>query len=228
MTGVIEQNGVLPLHLLRLVSASLPVGTFSYSRGLEAAVEAGWVSDEAAVRDWILGTLEYSLAPLDGALLLRMMAALANQIFDDLQRYDAWLSAARESRELQLEDRRMAEALLSLLKDLGVCSDEKPPTSLRSYAGAFALAAYHWHVAPHAALQGLLWTVVDGQVAAALRLVRMGQTAGQRILIESIPVIERSAAAAARLGDDDIGNVSVAMAMASARHETQYSRLFRS
>lgn len=223
-----QKEGTLPLHLLRLVSASLPVGTFSYSRGLEAAVEAGWVSDEAAARDWILGTLEHSLAPLDGALFLRMMAALASHDFDALQRYDDWLSAARESRELQLEDRRMAEALLSLLEDLGACNDEPPPISLRSYAGAFALAAHHWHVPSHAALQGLLWTVVDGQVAAALRLVRMGQTAGQRILIESVPVIERSATAAARLDDGDIGNVSVAMAMASARHETQYSRLFRS
>lgn len=225
---MIEQNGMLPLHLLRLVSPSLPVGTFSYSRGLEAAVEAGWVTNEAAVRDWILGTLEHSLAPLDGALFLRMMAALAEQDFDGLTRHDAWLAAARESRELQLEDRRMAEALLSLLGELGVCPDERLLTSLRSYAGAFALAAHHWRVPPQAALQGLLWTVVDGQVAAALRLVRMGQTAGQRILIASIPVIERSAASAALLKDGDIGNVSIAVAMASARHETQYSRLFRS
>lgn len=225
---MIDQNGELPLHLLRLVSPSLPVGTFSYSRGLEAAVEAGWVADEVAASEWILGTLEHSLAPLDGALFLRMMTALAARDIDALHRFDAWLASARESRELQQEDRRMAEALLSLLKELDACRDEKLLTSLRTYPAAFALAAHHWHVAPLPALKGLFWTVVDGQVAAALRLMRMGQTAGQRILIASIPVIERSAAAAARLGENEIGNVSVAMAMASAWHETQYSRLFRS
>lgn len=223
-----EPQGTFPLHLLRLVSASLPVGTFSYSRGLESAVEAGWVADEAAARDWILGTLEHSFAPLDGALFCRMMAALAANDTERLLACDAWLAAARESLELQQEDRRMAEALLTLLADLEVPDAAPLKGGLRCYASAFALAARHWQVPEQAALEGLMWTVVDGQVAASLRLIRMGQTAGQRILIAAIPVIERSAAAAARTADDDVGNVSVAMAMASARHETQYSRLFRS
>lgn len=227
MTGMALDSG-FPLHLFRLVSPSLPVGTFSYSRGLEAAVEAGWVTDEGSARAWILGTLEHSFAPLDGALFLRMMAALAARDFAALRRCDGWLAAARESRELQLEDRRMAEALLSLLGDLQVHATDGVRDTLKTYAGAFALAASHWHVAPLPALSGLLWTVVDGQVAAALRLVRMGQTAGQRILIDAAAVIERSAAAAARADESEIGNVSVAMAMASAWHETQYSRLFRS
>ncbi len=221
-------NGTLPLHLLRLVSPSLPVGTFSYSKGLEAAVEAGWVNNEASARDWILGTLEHSFACLDGAVFLRMMADVAMQDYDALRRQDGWLAAARESRELQQEDRRMSEALLSLLGDLDVLTDNVSRRPPRTYAGAFALAADHWHVAPRNALEGLLWSVVEGQVAAALRLVRMGQTAGQRILIAAIPVIERSAVMAARIDEGEIGNVSVSMAMASAWHETQYSRLFRS
>lgn len=223
-----EADDGFPLHLLRLVSASLPVGTFSYSRGLESAVEAGWVSDEAAAQDWILGTLEHSFAPLDGALFCRMMDALAASDADRLVGCDAWLAAARESRELQQEDRRMAEALLTLLADLDVPGAVRLREELRCYASAFALAARHWEVPTMAALKGLMWTVVDGQVAAALRLIRMGQTAGQRILIAAIPVIARSAAAAAGTPDEDVGNVSIAMAMASARHETQYSRLFRS
>ncbi len=225
---MMDAGGGISLQLLRLVSPSLPVGAFSYSRGLEAAVEAGWVTDEVAARDWILGTLEHSFAPLDGALFLRMMAALAANDIEALQRHDAWLTAARESRELQQEDRRMAEALLSLLYELGVLDDGIRQAQLCTYAASFALAAHHWDVAPDAALKGLLWTIVDGQVAAAIRLVRMGQTAGQRVLIESSAVIERSAAAAAGLQDGEIGNISVAMAMASAWHETQYSRLFRS
>lgn len=217
----------LPLQLLRLVSPSLPVGSFSYSRGLEAAVEAGWVKDEATAGAWILGTLEHSVAPLDGALFWRMTAALAAGDHDGFLGHDAWLAAARESLELQREDRRMAEALATLLADLGALPDPRLG-AVGTYAGAFALAARHGQVAPAAALRGLLWALADAQVAAALRLARLGQTGGQRILIAAAAVIERSATSAMSLGDDEIGNVSVAMAIASAWHETQYSRLFRS
>jgi urease accessory protein len=220
------------LHLLRLVSPSLPVGAFSYSRGLEFAAEAGWISDEASARDWIFGALENSFTPLDGALFWRMMAALAAGGHDEFRRFDAWLAAARESRELQLEDRRLGEALLRLLVDLGV-----PETSdgvlvakdgALTYQAAFAIAAHHWGIAPGAALMGLMWSMIETQVAAAIRLGRLGHTAGQRILIAAVPVVERCAAVARTIEDDAIGNVGVAMAMASAWHETQYSRLFRS
>ncbi|BCP54811.1 urease accessory protein UreF [Kaistia sp. 32K] len=223
-----DQDGAIPLHLLRLVSPSLPVGAFSYSRGLEFAAEAGWVTDEASAKDWILGTLEHSFARLDGALFWRMMAALTAADHGEFLRFDAWLAAGRESRELQLEDRRMGEALLTLLADLEVPGALRVRGGTLTYPAAFAIAAHHWEVSPAAALKGLMWTIVEGQVAAAMRLVRLGHTAGQRILIAATPVIERSVATARTLDDDEIGNVSVAMAMASAWHETQYSRLFRS
>jgi len=223
-----DRDGAIPLHLLRLVSPSLPVGAFSYSRGLEYAAEAGWVKDEATARDWILGTLEQSFARLDGALFWRMMQALDADDAEAFLRFDAWLAAGRESRELQLEDRRMGEALLTLLADLDVPGAQRVAGQALTYPAAFAIAAHHWRVAPAAALKGLMWTIVEGQVAAAIRLVRLGHTAGQRILIAATPVIERSVATARTIEDDAIGNVSVAMAMASAWHETQYSRLFRS
>ncbi|GGC69773.1 urease accessory protein UreF [Chelatococcus reniformis] len=221
-------DDAVPLHLLRLVSPSLPVGAFSYSRGLEFATEAGWVRDEATAREWILGTLEQSYARLDGALFWRMMAALSIGDGDEFRQLDGWLAAGRESRELQLEDRRTGEALLRLLRDLEVPGALRAAGQMLTYPAAFAIAADHWQVGSAAALKGLMWTIVEGQVMAAIRLVRLGHTAGQRILIEAVPVIERSAAIARTIEDESIGNVSVAMAMASAWHETQYSRLFRS
>ena len=195
---------------------------------MEWAVRAGWVTDEAAARDWIHGTLENTFAALDGALFWRMMHALQDDDHERFVHADAWLAAGRESREMQQEDRRMGEALLRLLTELGV------PTALRyagvdlTYPAAFALAAHHWKVTPVAALKGLMWSVMEGQVAAAIRLVPLGHTAGQRILIDGVETIERSVALARSLDDSQIGNVSVGMAMASAWHETQYSRLFRS
>ena len=218
----------IPLHLLRLVSPSLPVGAFSYSRGLEAAVRAGWLADEATACDWIHGTLEHTFAALDGALFWRMMQALHEGAYERFQQADAWLAAGRESSEMQLEDRRMGEALLRLLVDLEVPLARRYADSGLTYPAAFAIAAHRWNIASAPALKGLMWSVVEGQVAAAIRLMPLGQTAGQRILIGAVEVIERSAAFARTLDDSEIGNVSVAMAMASAWHESQYSRLFRS
>ena len=218
----------IPLHLLRLVSPSLPVGAFSYSRGLEWAVRAGWVTDESTARDWIHGTLENSFAAFDGALFWRMMHALQGDDHERFVHADAWLAAGRESREMQQEDRRMGEALLRLLTELGVPSVLRYAKSELTYPAAFALAAHHWKVAPAAALKGLMWSVMEAQVAAAIRLVPLGHTAGQRILIDGVKAIEHSLALARALDDSQIGNVSVGMAMASAWHETQYSRLFRS
>lgn len=218
----------LPLHLLRLVSQGLPVGGFSYSRGLEAAVHAGWVRDGLTARDWILGTLLANVAQLDGALFWRMAQAMEAGAHDRFRMANARLAAGRESREFQLEDRRLAEALMRLLDDLGVPAIPSCRTRELTFAGAFALAAHHWRIAPAAGLSGLLWIYVEGQVNAAMRLVPLGHTAGQRILIEAVEAIERAGARARAIRDHEIGSLSPALAMASAWHETQYSRLFQS
>jgi urease accessory protein len=218
----------LPLHLLRLVSQGLPTGAFSYSRGLEAAVAAGWVQGEAGACDWILGTLQSNLASLDGALFWRMARALEAGDHARFAEADAWLAAARESREFQAEDRRLGAALLRLLGALDMAGAGDWQDRGLTYPGAFALATHHWRVAPAQALTGLLWTYAEGQVMAALRLLPLGQTAGQRILIAAVEAIVRAALHARSLPDDEVGNVAPALAMASAWHETQYSRLFQS
>ncbi|MBI0432296.1 urease accessory protein UreF [Roseomonas sp. KE0001] len=220
--------GTVPLHLLRLVSQGLPIGGFSYSRGLEAAVSAGWVSDEQAARDWILGTLRANVAQLDGALFWRMATALEADDREGFGSANAWLMAARESREFRLEDRRLGEALLRLLDDLEVPAAQRYRDQALTYPAAFALAAHHWRIAPASALRGLLWVYAEGQVMAAIRLVPLGHTAGQRILIGAVEAIEQAAGRAQSVSDDEIGTLSPALAMASAWHETQYSRLFQS
>lgn len=215
----------LPLPLLRLVSASLPVGGFAYSRGLEPAVAAGRVGNAEAVREWVFGVLRHSYAALDGALFLRMMAALEASDATGFRRLDDWASAARESRELQEEDRRTAEALLSLLVAL---TPEAPPLPCESYPAAFAQAAHGLHIAPEAALAGLMWAVCDAQIAAAIRLGVIGQVDGQRILSDAPKVIAACVDRARTLDESEIGNVSVMLAIGSAHHELQRSRLFRS
>jgi urease accessory protein len=146
-----------PLHLLRLVSPNQPVGGFSYSRGLEWAVHAEIVTDAASCAAWIIGLLKHSYATLDGALFWRMMQALQRQDNAEFERLNDWLSASRESHELELEDRRMAESLLSLLRSLDGGGGERfSLTGHASYPAAFAIAASHWGIAPFDALRGLM------------------------------------------------------------------------
>lgn len=218
----------IPLHLLRLVSQGLPVGGFSYSRGLEAAVHAGWVTNEANARDWILGTLRTTVAQLDGALFWRMATALEEGDQERFLMANAWLAAGRESREFQREDKRQGETLLRLLADLDVPAARQHAGHALTFAAAFALAGHHWRIAPDAALKGLLWVYAEGQVTAAIKLVPLGHTAGQRLLIEATTVIDEAADRVRSLRDDEVGNLAPALAMASAWHETQYSRLFQS
>lgn len=226
--GVAAGAAPLPLHLLRLVSPSLPVGAFSYSRGLEAAVHKAYVHDAASAEAWILGTFTHAFASLDAPLFGRMMQALAAGDRAGFLRHDEWLRASRETDELQREDLQMGAALQRLLVDLEVPEAQALSAHELSYPGAFAIAAHHWQVPAEQALRGLLWAVIEGQVSAAIRLVPLGQTAGQRIMVRAVAAIEQAAERAAALADDDIGNMAMGLAMASAWHETQYSRLFRS
>lgn len=218
----------IPLRLLRLTSALLPVGAFAYSRGLEYAVQAGWVSDGAQVQDWIFGTLAHSFVSLDGAMFLRMMAALEEGETEEFARRDALLAAARESHELLMEDRRMAEAMLALLRDMDVPAAQRDAPACVTYTAAYALAVHDLGVAAETGLHGLLWSVCEAQVAAAIRLGVIGQSEGQQILGKAPDAIFSGACAAAEMPDDGIGNLSFMLAMGSALHETQYSRLFRS
>lgn len=218
----------VPLRLLRLTSSLLPVGAFAYSRGLEHAVEARLVTDSEGLRSWVFGTLEQSFATLDGALFLHMMSALEDGAHQEFQRFDRILSASRESQELLLEDRRMAEALLVLLRDLDVSGASDPSLHCETFPAAYALAVCDLEVASIAGFHGLAWSVCEAQIAAAIRLGLVGQTDGQRILSEAPTVIAECARIARDTPVEDAGNVCFMLSVASALHETQHTRLFRS
>lgn len=217
------------LRLLQLVSPALPVGAYAYSQGLETVVQQGRVADEAGVQDWILGVLSHGLARVDLPLLLRMQQAWARHDNERLEFWSAMLAALRESRELLDEDRQLAAALARLLEALGLAQATTwRAHPQRSYPLLFALAAQHWGIAALDAVGGYAWSWAENQVAAAIKLVPLGQTTGQRILGRVVERIPDAVAIAARLEDDEIGAAAPGLAMASAWHETEYSRLFRS
>ncbi len=203
--------------LLQLASPALPVGAYSYSGGLEAAVEAGVVHDAASAEQWIGDVLEFAVARMEGPILIRMMSKL--------EPWNEFFLASRESAELRAETAQMGYSLNRLLKDLGV---GEVPLEEPSFPAAFAYAAAHWKIAPEAALQAYLWAWAENQVMAAVKAVPLGQTDGQRILLGLGDRISALLPGIFSMQDEDLGNFVLALALLSSQHETQYSRLFRS
>ncbi len=215
------------LRLWQLISPALPIGAYSYSTGLEYAVEAGWVSDEDAAKEWILGQVSHGFAFLDLPIFLRLYEAFQSNDSQAVNQWNAILLASRETSELKQEDINLGTALLKLLTDHNL----SPPTGVAqpfSFAASFAHGCTAWNIDKDQGAMGLLWGWSENQVTAAIKLVPLGQTAGQRILsnvIESIPEVLSRALA---VQDDEIGFSAPGVVFASALHETQYSRLFRS
>lgn len=217
------------LRILHLASPALPIGAFHFSQGLEYAVEAGWVKDESTALQWIAGVARHAIGTLDLPVLLRLHRAACLGEGESLQRWGRFLLAARETEELRAEDRHMGSALARILRELG--AKFPSPNQQRAhpgYAEMFSVACAHWNIAEPDALQAYAWTWAENQVLAAVKLVPLGQSAGQRMLHSLVPLLEEIAARALDIDDEDIGACAVMQGLASARHEAQYTRLFRS
>lgn len=207
-------------RLLQLASPALPVGAYSYSGGLEAAIEARIVKDAASAERWIADVLEFSICRMELPLLSRMMKDPHR--IEDLNNQ---FLASRETAELRAESVQMGYSLKKLLAGLGAgeLSLEEP-----SFPAAFAFAAAQWKIAPAEALQAYLWAWLENQVMAAVKAVPLGQTEGQRILLSLGNLLPSLAGNAMKMKEEDLGNFAPGLAMLSAKHEIQYSRLFRS
>jgi urease accessory protein len=211
-------------RLLQLASPALPVGAFSYSQALEAAVEAGVVTDAASARTWIEDALEFSLVRMEAPVLARMVTACAAGDAAALAHWNEGFLASRESAELRAETLQMGYSLARLLPELGV----PVATEGLAFPAVFAHAVAAWDIAIEDALIAYLWSWAENQVMAALKAVPLGQTDGQRMLLALGDRVEAAASEALALPDDELGNYAPGLALLSARHETQYTRLFRS
>lgn len=218
------------LRLLQLASPALPVGAFNFSQGLEQAIDGGSVRDAAGAAEWITGIARHGVASLDLPLLLRLHAAWESQDVASAWERSAQLVASRETAELRAEERHMGQALARLLTTgFGVEAArdwQRDPRA--SYAALFALAAVHAGATAQDTALAYAWAWAENQVIAAVKLLPLGQTEGQRVL-ESIRLqIPSLVAAAVAVDEQDIGTATTLAVMASGWHETQYTRLFRS
>ena len=202
-------------RLLQLASPTLPVGAYSYSQGLEAAIEAGVVINAETARRWIADVLELSVVQMEAQVLRA-------QIAEPTQERNDFFLATRETAELRAETLQMGQALAKLLPELGVAIPIENP----AYPTAYALAVRHWAIEPGEAIVAYLWSWLENQVMAAVKAVPLGQTAGQKILLALGSRLQDLAGT--ELPESSWSNLAPGLAYLSARHETQYSRLFRS
>ena len=215
-------------RLLQLASPTLPVGAYTYSQGLEWAVECGAVKDEASALQWIGDLLQWTMGRFEAPLLAQMLAACADQDLAYLSALNARYLASRESAELRAETLQMAYSLLRLLKELQTDAVLASQLATPSFPAVWASVAVSWEIDRDDALSAYLWSWIENQTMAALKTVPLGQTAGQRILLALGRQIARVTQQARALDVADYSNFAPGFAIACCRHETQYTRLFRS
>jgi urease accessory protein len=221
------------LQLMWLASPALPVGGFSYSEGLEAAVEAGLVSSETQAGDWLLDQLHLSLARADLPVLAQACDAWQAHDPARLATLDAWLRQTRETAESGAQAGQMGRSLLDWLRNGPQAGDAR----LATLAGlapaplwptAYALAGVLAGATPRETLWAFAWGWAENMAQAAMKAVPLGQAAAQRILGRLAAAIPPTVEQALRLSDGERQAHTPMLAILGAQHETQYSRLFRS
>lgn len=219
-------------RLLQLASPMLPVGAYSYSQGLEWAIESGEVSDLASAQQWIGDVLDIYFGHFELPVLLRLFNAWQQMDKTDIQYWDHYYQASRDGSEALAETRQMAYSLLRLQRDLAswpaavlsIADDLKQP----AFPTIYAASAVCWDISVNDMLHAYAWSWLENQVSAVMKTVPLGQVAGQQILSALAMSIPDLVDEAIQVPDSDISNFCPALSIAGCLHETQYSRLFRS
>jgi urease accessory protein len=218
------------LSILQLASPALPVGAYSYSEGLEMLVENGTIANSTHLKDWLKAELLYGAIRLEASVMVRSQQAAKISHVESLCRWNLWLSAARETEELRASSWQMGRSLIQLLGKLEpqIVPIVNAVGNPCNYAIAFGIAVAHWQISIKAALLGYLHSWASNLITAGVKLIPLGQTAGQQLLLDLHPLFSTAALEILALEDDQLACCSWGLSLASMQHETQYTRLFRS
>ncbi len=229
MKTTCPERGLPRMRLMHLVSSSMPVGAFAYSQGIEWAVECGWIRTDRDLEAWLASQLHVTLAHLDLPVLKRLYDAAQDNDIRSLKHWSAFLIACRETAELRAEEANRGRALARLLVALDTPGAGEWKDSLGgSQAAGFAFAAARWAIPYQDTALGYTWSWLENLVLAAVKIIPLGQTAGQRVLHELAAAVPDAVAESLKVADPAIGAATPALAIASSLHEIQYTRLFRS
>lgn len=223
------------ISLLHLASPALPIGGFSYSQGLEAAIDCGLVKDADSASEWIHDNLTHVQAQCEAPIWLLLHRAWASNDYASVARWNDWFHATRETSELRLETEQMGWSLVKLIAQME-WGDDAMRQALQAMSPlclptAFTAACVALAIDERDGLGAYAFNWAENQVAAAIKTVPLGQVAGQRMLrglhgavLDAVDEAQRRAGAE----PPQLSTFSPMLGLLSARHETQYSRLFRS
>ena len=226
-----NQHDLGLMQLIWLASPALPIGGFSYSECLESAVERAWAATEKETSVWLLDQLHLSLARSDLAVVAQAVPAWQAGDVARIASLNAWVLQTRESSELRAQSEQMGRSLLEWLRNHTTARPAQIDTLAAlqpTYPLAFALAASATQAPLRDCLLAYAFGWAENMVQAAIKVVPLGQSAGQRILSALTAEIPAAVNHALSLGRDDLQAFSPMLAILSAQHEVQYSRLFRS
>jgi urease accessory protein len=223
------------LELLQLSSPALPLGAYSYSEGLETLVEKQIIHDSDTLEHWLTQELISGAIRLEAAIMIRAYQNTIQSNLTQLNYWNYWLTAARESSELREQSWQMGNSLSRLLLELNhvqempnlehcIAAIDKP----YNYAMMFGIAAAAWQINQNNTVLGFFQSWVTNLITAGVKLIPLGQTAGQKILLKLHPIIIESTNKILALSDENLMSCSWGLGLASMAHETQYTRLFRS
>jgi urease accessory protein len=220
-------NAAALLHLLQFASPALPIGGYSYSQGLEAAIEQGLVTDPASARAWIAACLQEVMATWEAPVLWRLMQASASGDDAAIAMWSERFIASRDTFELRAETIQMGYSLVRLVAELGVADVTRLGDEV-ALPTAFACAVVALDIPPADALTAWLFAWAENQVLVCVKSVPLGQVAGQRLLLALRADIERAAHVAQTLPDEALSNWAPGLSLLSMQHEVQHGRLYRS
>ena len=218
------------LRLLQLASPLLPVGGYSYSEGLESLILQGIIADRSTLQAWIESELQAGAIRIDTAVMDRAYLAGLELNPERLQYWNHWLSAVRETEELRQQSWQMGGSLAKLVVELTPGIQDLITAIARPchYAIAFGVAAQYWQIDRQAAILAYLHSWATNQIGVGVKLIPLGQTAGQQIVWQLQGELDLLAQIIPTLADRDLHACSWGSSLASMQHETLYSRLFRS
>lgn len=214
-------------RMLQLCSTALPIGAYSYSEGLEMLTEKGIIYNGQTLYHWIEKELKYGLIRVETVILYRLYHYYQEQKFDRINSLNDWLSAMRESEELREQSLQMGKSLYQLILEL----DSSFPTielNQYNYTTIFALVVSHWKIDIHLSCLGYLQSWVTNLINGGVKLIPLGQTTGQKLLLNCQELIETTVTTIPHIPDEELSCCGWGLSLASMQHETQYTRLFRS
>ena len=220
------------LTLMQLTSPALPVGAYSYSEGIEMLAAKSDIATATDLFQWLSHELQWGGIRVETAVIRLSYEATNRQDIDQLDAWNQWLSAFRETQEMRSQSWQMGRSLLRLFTDLEPALARQFPAAVTqqacNFAIAYGLVVHAWQIPLNEARLAFLQSWAANLISAAVRAVPLGQTDGQRLLRQLSTPIQAAQAEIATMTESDLMGCGWGVSLASMQHEMQYSRLFRS